>query len=125
MLGNDSRRVVFAIGPCCGASYPCAVTEEDRVGSDDQLGSVGPVIIIFGMFAALGVVTAGIAFAVATQVEGDVRSLFKTVGLIASALAALTGYLAVAAWRRWWPFREPPLPPAAGSTMDGGDQVNC
>ena len=61
---------------------------------------------VFGAFAALGVVTAAIAYAVTTQVEGSERSLFTTVAAIAIVLAVVTGYVAVAAWRRWWPFRE-------------------
>ena len=63
-------------------------------------------VAIFAVFAALGVLTAAIVFAVTTQVEGEVRSVFKVAALIVSALAVLTGYLAVAAWRRWWPLRE-------------------
>jgi uncharacterized membrane protein len=62
---------------------------------------------VFGAFAALGLVTATIAYAVTTQVEGGVRSVFKTVAAIAVVLAVLTGYVAIAAWRRWWPLRGP------------------
>jgi len=65
----------------------------------------GPAIAVFGLFAALGVMTAAIAYAVATQVEGEVRTAFKTAAVIAGVLALLTGYLAVAAWRRWPPLR--------------------
>jgi len=65
----------------------------------------GLAIAVFGMFAALGVMTAAISYAVATQVEGEVRSVFQTVAVIAGLLAVLTGYLAVAAWRRWPPLR--------------------
>ena len=80
------------------------MTEENGVRSEDRNARLGLAIAIFGMFAALGVMTAAIAYAVATQVNGDARSLFKTVVVIASVLAVLTGYLAIAAWRRWWPL---------------------
>lgn len=69
---------------------------------------------VFGVFAAFGVVTAAIAGAVATQTEGDERSLFRAVAVIAIALAVLTGYVALAAWQRWWPLREPATPSAGG-----------
>ena len=60
--------------------------------------------LVFGVFAALGVVTAVIASAVASLVEGEVRSVFKTVAVIATVLAVLTGYIALAASRKWWPL---------------------
>ena len=84
------------------------MTEEDLSGSEGRDANLGPAIAIFGMFAALGVMTAAIAYAVATQVNSDARSLFKTVAVIASVLAVLTGYLAIAAWRRWWPLSRAP-----------------
>jgi hypothetical protein len=67
-------------------------------------------IAVFGAFAALGTITATIAYIVTTQVEGDALTVFKTAAVIASVLAVLTGYLAIAAWQRWWPLRsdEPP-----------------
>ena len=60
---------------------------------------------VFGGFAALGLLTAAIAVAVATQTHGEVRTVFRTVAIIAVVLAILTGYLAAAAWRQWWPLR--------------------
>ena len=60
---------------------------------------------MLGAFSALGALTAIVAFAVVSRVDGEVRTLFRTVGTIAVALCVLTGYLASAAWRRWWPFR--------------------
>jgi hypothetical protein len=68
----------------------------------------GLTAVVCGVFAALGVVTAVIAGAVASLVEGEVRSVFKAVTVIAIVLAALTGWVALAAWRKWWPLREAP-----------------
>jgi len=68
----------------------------------------GLATVVFGMFAVLGVVTAVIAYAVTTQVDGDAQSVFEVVAVIAVVLAVLTGCLAAAAWRRWWPLREQP-----------------
>ena len=65
----------------------------------------GLVTAVFGAFAVLGAVTAAIAYAVTTQVDGGERSVFKTVAAIAIVLAVVTGYIAIAAWRRWWPLR--------------------
>lgn len=64
------------------------------------------VTVVFGAFAVLGVVTAVIAGVVTSQTDGDVRSVFTTVALIAIVLAVVTGYLAVAASRKWWPLRD-------------------
>jgi CHASE2 domain-containing sensor protein len=64
------------------------------------------LVIVFGAFAVFGVMVAMIAGAVATQVGGDVRSVFRMVALVAIALACLTGYIALAASRKWWPLRE-------------------
>jgi uncharacterized membrane protein len=69
---------------------------------------------VFGAFAAFGVLTAVIAGVVATQAEGDERSAFEMVALIAVVLAVVTGFVALAAWRRWWPLRESPVPSAGG-----------
>ena len=60
--------------------------------------------LVLGVFAALGVATAVIASVVASLVEGEVQSVFKTVAVIATVLAVLTGYIALAAWRKWWPL---------------------
>ena len=62
------------------------------------------VTVVFGLFAVLGVVTAVIAGVVVSVTDGEERSVFKAVALIAIVLAVLTGYLAVAAWRKWWPL---------------------
>jgi CHASE2 domain-containing sensor protein len=64
------------------------------------------LVVVFGAFAAFGVMAAVIAGAVATQVDGDVRSVFRMVALIAIVLACLTAYVALAASRKWWPLRD-------------------
>ena len=73
---------------------------------------------VFGAFAVFGVVTASIAYAVTTQVEGDERSVFEAAAVIAIGLAVVTGYVAVAAWRRWWPLRESAARSAAVDPQD-------
>ena len=64
----------------------------------------GLVTVVFGFFAMLGVVTAVIAGVVMSLTDGGERSVFKAVALIAILLTVLTGYIAVAAWRKWWPL---------------------
>jgi hypothetical protein len=66
------------------------------------------IVVVFGAFATFGVMAALIAGVVASQVDGDVRSVFRTLAVIAIVLACLTGYIALAAFRRWWPLRESP-----------------
>jgi uncharacterized membrane protein len=66
------------------------------------------VTVVFGAFSALGIVTAVIAAAAATQAGDDVRSVFRAVAVIAVALTVLTGYVAMAARRKWWPLRDSP-----------------
>ena len=68
------------------------------------------IVGVFGAFAAFGVMGAVIASLVATQVDGDVRSVFRMVALIAIVLACMTGYIAIAASRKWWPLRESSSP---------------
>jgi|1185.fasta_scaffold08628_2 hypothetical protein len=72
------------------------------------------IVIVFGAFATFGVMGAAIAAAVATQLDGGVRSAFRMVAVIAIVLACLTGYIALAASRKWWPLRESPVPSAGG-----------
>ena len=76
------------------------------------------IAAVFGAFAAFGVMTAVISAAVATQVDGGVRSVFRAAAVIAIVLAALTGYVALAARRKWWPLRESPVPSAGGYDPD-------
>ncbi|MET0628761.1 MAG: hypothetical protein ABW033_09925 [Acidimicrobiia bacterium] len=64
------------------------------------------VTVVFGLFAVLGVVTAVIAGVVMSLTDGEERSVFKAVALIAILLAVLTGYIAVAASRKWWPLAD-------------------
>jgi hypothetical protein len=74
--------------------------ETPSMGNDSKL-----VTVVFGIFAALGVVTAVIAGVTASLTDGDAKSAFTTVALVAIVLAVVTGYVALAAWRQWWPLR--------------------
>jgi hypothetical protein len=68
------------------------------------------MMAVFGVFAGLGAVIAIIGFAVASRVEHEAQHLFRVVAVIGLVLAVSMGFLAVAAWRRWWPLRsEDPL----------------
>ena len=77
------------------------------------------ITVVFGAFAAFGVITAAISAAVATQVDGGVRSVFRAAAVVAIALAVVTGYIALAAQRKWRPLRESPAPSARGYDPEG------
>ena len=78
----------------------------------------GLITAVFGAFAVFGVMTAAISAVVATQSDGGVQSVFRAAAVIAIILAVLTGYVALAARRKWWPLRESPVPSAGGYDSD-------